>query len=158
MGTGSVMTNESEQSEGGQSELEHVQSQVNEAIAKLTGPGEPLIALGAALLVFVDVFGAIIFEEYSLRYMGWLPAVLIIVAIVAHRFGGVRLPVDYGMLLASLAFVAGVMVARDLIWDLRNNIFDGGGGTVVFALIAWAGGAVSLVGAWQVWGSMSNDS
>lgn len=152
------MTNEPEQSEGVRGELQELGSQLDDAIAKLTGPGEPLIALGAALVLFVDIFGAIVFEEYSFSYMGWLPAVLIAVTIVAHRFGGAELPTDYGTLLAALAFVAGVMVARELIWDLRHSILDAGGSTLFFGLVAWVGGAVLLVGAWQVWSSMSKQS
>ncbi len=70
------MTNEPEQGgEGGQSELENVQSQVNEAIAKLSGPGEPLIALAAVLLLFVDIVGDIFIQEYSIPHAAWLPAI-----------------------------------------------------------------------------------
>jgi hypothetical protein len=152
------MTNEPEQSEGGQSELEHVQSQVNEAMAKLSGPGEPLIALAAVLLLFVDVVGDIIMQDYSIPDFAWVPAILIVIAVVAVRFGNADLPVKYGTLLAVLALIAGLVMARELIDDLRWDVFDRGGSTVFFALVAWAAGAVALVGAWQVWSSMSDDS
>jgi uncharacterized membrane protein YdcZ (DUF606 family) len=152
------MTNEPEQSEGGQSELEHVQSQVNEAMAKLSGPGEPLIALAAVLLLFVDVVGDIIMQDYSFTSVAWISAVLIVIAIVAVRFGNAELPVTYGTLLATLALVAGLVIARQLISDLRFERLDRGGATVFFALVSYAAGVVALVGAWQVWGSMSKDS
>ena len=151
------MTTEPEQSEGGQSELEHVQSQMNEAIAKLSGPGEPLIALAAVLLLFVDIVGDIIMQDYSIPYMVWTPAVLIVIAVVAVRFGSVELPVTYGTLLATLALVAGLVVARELIDDLRYDYLRGGA-RVFFALVSYAAGAVALVGAWQVWSSMSKKS
>jgi len=151
------MTNEPEQSEGGQSSVEEVQSQVNEAFAKLSGPGEPLIVLGAALLLFVDVVGDIIMQEWGVEYLALMPAILIVVAVVAHRFVGKELPVEYGTLLAVLALIAGLTVARELIDDLRYDYLDDGV-EVFFALVVYAGGAVALVGAWQVWSSMSKES
>ena len=152
------MTNEPEQGDGGQSPVEEVQSQVNEAIAKLSGPGEPLIALGAVLLLFVDVVGDIIMQDYSIPDFAWVSAILIVIAVVAVRFGSAELPVTYGTLLAVLALIAGLVMARELIDDLQWDVFDRGGSTVFFALVAWAAGAVSLVGAWQVWSSMSKES
>jgi hypothetical protein len=152
------MSNEPEASESGPSEPQGVQSQVNEAIAKLSGPGEPLIALGAGLLLVVDVFGDIVFQDYGISYVVWLPAVLIVAAVALHRFAGTELPVTYGTLIAVLALVAGLVMARELIDDLRYDRLDGGGATVFFALVAYAGGAVALVGAWQVWSSMSKQS
>jgi len=149
------MTNEPAQSE--QTEIEHVQSQVNEAIAKLSGPGEPLIALAAVLLLFVDVVGDIIMQDWGIPYMAWMPAILIVAAVVAHRIAGKALPVEYGTLLAVLALVAGLVVARELIDDLRYDYLDDGT-EWFFALVSYAGGVLALVGAWQVWSSMSNDS
>lgn len=151
------MTNEPGQGDRVREELGQVQSQMNEAIAKLTGPGEVLIALGAVLLLFVDVVGDIIMQDWAVPYMAWMPAILIVMAVVAHRFGGKDLPVEYGTLLAVLALVAGLVVARELIDDLRYSYLDDGT-EWFFALVSYGGGAVLLVGAWQVWSSMSKQS
>ncbi len=147
-----------EQSDGGQSELQHAQERMNEAIAKLTGPGEPLIAIGAALLLFVEIVGAIILEEYSTSYMAWLPAVLLAAAIIGVRFAGATLPVRYVTALAVLALLGGLMVARELLWDLGHNIFDRDGATIFFAVVLYIGGGFLLAGAWQLWGSLGEDS
>ena len=97
------MTNETGQSGNGEPEQRHAQSQVNEALSKLSGPGEPLIALGAVLMVFVDVVGDVIVEDYSIPYMVLTPALLLVLAIVGYRFLSVSLPVGYGSLVALLA-------------------------------------------------------
>jgi len=149
------MASDPSQNEGTRDARQQMQSQMNEAIAKLTGPGEPLIALGAVLLLVVDVVGDILARDYSIPYIAWLPAILIVLAVVAHRFLGKELPVNYGTLLAALALVAGLVIIRELIDDVRYDYLDRGGSTVFFALVAYAGGAVALIGAWQVWRSMS---
>lgn len=159
------MTNEPGQSAGGQPEpqdvqspVEEVQSQMSGALAKLSGAGEPLIAGGAALAVLVDFFGKFIFQEYSFSYVAWLPAVLILVAIGMHRFGGAALPMAYGGLLSLLAFAAGVVIVRELIDDLRYEVLDQGGATVVFALLFYVAGALLLIGAWQLWSTLADES
>jgi len=152
------MTNEPVRGDGGHSPVDDVQSQVNEAIAKLSGPGEPLIALGAVLLVVADVVGDMILRDYYINGIAWTAAALIVLAIIAVRFAGAELPVTYGTLLAALALIAGLATARELIDDLRYSVLDNGGSTMLFALVSYAGGAVALVGAWQVWSSMSKQS
>jgi hypothetical protein len=146
---------DTEPTENERSEIEEVQSQVNEALAKLSGPGEPLVAGGAALLLFVDVVGDLAFRDYSIPYLVWAPSLFIVIAVALHRFRDVALPVAYGMALPALALIGGSVMARELLDDLRRDVLDRGGATVLFALVAYVGGALLLVGAWQLWSAQS---
>lgn len=138
--------------------MDRVQSQMNDALSKLSGPGEPLIALGAVLMVFVDIVGDVFMEDYSIPYMVLTPALLLVLAILGNRFLGVGMPVPYGTLLALLALIGGVTMVRELIDDIHYSVLDNGGATVFFALVAYAAGALLLVGTWQVWGSLPKQS
>lgn len=152
------MTNEpgsteptSGESGGGGGPAEDIQRQFNDAVGKLTGPGEPLIVLGAILLVFVDIFGDLLFDEYFPTYHLLVPAWFVIAGVVLYRFRNSALPVSYPLLLAVLGFAAGFVGVREIIDDLDNSIFDADSGTIIFGMIAWAGGVLMLVGAIQLW-------
>jgi len=153
-----IVTNETEQTGTDGADPQHAQSQMSDALAKLNGPGEPLIALGAVLMVVVDLVGDVIMEDYSIPYMVLTPALLIVLAIVGYRFLSVGLPVGYGTVVAILALVAGVTMARELVDDIHYDVLDRGGATVVFALLAYLGGALLLVGSWQLWSSLPKQS
>jgi small-conductance mechanosensitive channel len=133
-----------------------IQRQFNDAIAKLSGPGEQLVILGAVLLVFVDIFGDLIFEEWGVSYEQLVPAWFVIAAVILFRFRGSTLPVSYVLLLAVLGLVAGFVGVREFLGDLRNDVFDRDTASVIYALITWAGSALMLVGAVQLWPTAKN--
>lgn len=141
---------------GGGGPADDMQRQFNDAVGKLTGPGEPLIALGAILLVFVDIFGDVIFDDWGISYTQLVPAWFVIAAVVLHRFQNSVLPVRYPLLLAVLGLIAGFVGVRDLIGDLENSFFDFQTSSIIFGLIAWAGGILMLLGAIQLWPSAKN--
>lgn len=123
---------------------------------RLTDAGELIIALGAVLVVGVDLLGNIILEEYSFTRVAWVAALLIIFAVAAHRWSERPLFASYGRALVVLALVAGATVARELVADVRTDYLDGGMRTLM-ALIFYVGGALLLVGAWQQWSMGDND-
>lgn len=131
---------------------------VDQAIGKISSPGERLVVLGAALILLVDIFGDIVFRDYSFSSIAWVSAVLIVAAVVLHRFRSAALPSNYTWLLVVLGFVAGIVAARELVDDLRIGYLDRGGATVFFALIFYAAGALTLVGASLLWQSMADQS
>ena len=53
---------------------------------RLNSPGELIIALGAVLVVFVDLLGNLILEEYSFNRVAWAASLLILFAVAAHRW------------------------------------------------------------------------
>lgn len=142
--------------ESGGGPADDIQRQFNDAVGKLTGPGEPLIALGAILLVFVDVFGDIIFDEWGVVYEQLLAAWFVIGAVVLHRFQNSTLPVRYPLVLAVLGLAAGFVGVREIIGDLENSFFDRDSASIIFGLITWAGGVLMLLGAIQLWPSAKN--
>jgi len=142
--------------EGGGGPADDIQRQFNDAVGKLTGPGEPLIALGAILLIFVDIFGDLIFDEWGVSYIQLVPAWFVIAAVVMHRFQNSTLPISYPLLLAVLGLVAGFVGVRDILGDLENSFFDRDSGSKVFGIIGWAGGILMLLGAIQLWPSAKN--
>lgn len=122
---------------------------------RLDEAGELIIALGAVLVVAVDLLGNIILEEYSFTRVAWAAALLIIFTVAAHRWSDRPLYGSYGRALVVLGLVAGATVARELVADIRSDYLDGGTRTLM-AIIFYAGGALLLVGAWQQW-SMGDD-
>jgi hypothetical protein len=148
-----------EQGGGGASgAAEDIQRQFNDAVARLSGPGEPLIALGAILLAFVDIFGEIIFDEWSIGYYQLIPAYFAIGAIVMFRFMNRSLPVNFTLLLVILGLISGVTEVREIIWYLQNSFFDYDTSSIIFGLIEWAGGILMLLGAIQLWPSVTRAS
>ena len=161
------MTNEQEDAGGGGdaggadagdggSAGQDMQSQFNDAIAKLGGPGEQLIVLGAVLLVFVDVFGDLILDEWGVSTIQLVPAWFVIAALIIHRFRGGALPIGYALLLAVLGLVAGFVQVREVLGDLENSLFDRDSASIIFALISWVGGILMLLGAIQLWPTVKN--
>jgi hypothetical protein len=150
---------ESDDSESSQGDaVSNLTGAVDDAMSKLGSPGEKLVVLGAALMLLVDIFGDIVFQDYSFSSAAWVPAVLIVVAVVLHRFRNAALPMSYAWLLAGLGFVAGIVAARELVDDVRYEYLERGGATIVFALVFYAAGALALVGASLLWQSIADRS
>lgn len=142
---------------GGNGPAEDIQRQFNDAVAKLTGPGEPLIALGAILLVVVDVLGDIILDEWSVGSVSLTAAWLALGAVIMFRFRSAWLPVSYPLLLVIVGIIAGLHGVRDVIWGLESNLFDYDTGDIIFELLVWAGGILMGVGAIQLWPTLRNN-
>lgn len=129
-----------------------MQGAFNDAIGRLGTTGERLIALSAALILLVDLLGNIILEDYSFSRIVWIAALLIVVAVVLRRFRDAALPMDYTWLMIVLGFIAGAVIARELVANLGNSYLDrGGGGRVLFALLLYTAGALALVGTTLLW-------
>ena len=150
------MANESGD-QGGGGPAEDIQRQFNDAVAKLTGPGESFIALGAILLVVVDVLADIILDEWSVSDVSLTAAWFAIGAVVMFRFRNAWLPVSYPLVMVTVGLIAGFNGVRDVLWGLENNIFDYDTGDIIFELIVWAGGILMLLGAIQLWPTLKSD-
>ncbi len=133
-----------------------VQRALDDTIGRLGTTGELLIALGAVGILLVDLLGDIIFDDYSFPSIAWIAALLIVVAVVLRRFREAALPMDYTWSLIVLGFVAGAVIARELVVDLRFDVLERGAATVVFALLLYAAGALVLVGSSLVWSDTSD--
>jgi hypothetical protein len=144
--------------QGGMSEPETGTSGLDAITGRLNGPGELITAAGAVLILFVDILGDIILEEYSFSYVAWAAALVIVVAVVAQHWGAHGLFASYGRALTVLGLVGGATVARELITDIQFDYLEDGGMTLVMALIFYVGGALLLVGAWQQWSSGDSGS
>jgi len=134
--------------------VQDIQKQVNQAIGKLSGPGEQFIALGAVLIIFVDVFADIILDEWGVSYFELVPAWFVVAGVILHRFRNEGLPIADPLLLVTLGFIAGFVEVHDIITQLRNDIFDRDGQDIIYEIIAWVGGILMLVGAIQLWPSV----
>lgn len=117
---------------------------------RLSMPGELLVALGAVVVLAVDIIGDIIAKEFFVSSVAWAAALVIILGVAAYRWGGRGLFGNYSRALTLLGLVAGAIVARDLIDDIRYDLVDGGK-EMLFAIIYYVGGALLLVGAWLAW-------
>ena len=110
---------------------------------------EQLVGLGALLILFVDLLGDIILQEYFVNTVGWIAAVGAVVVIWAARMRGMKMPVPYTWVLAVLGFAALILGVRELIDDLRYEILDDGT-DIILALISYAGAVLMGLGAFRL--------
>ena len=146
------MADEESGTDGG-GPADDIQCQFNEAVGKLSGPGEPLIALGAILFVFVDIFGDLLFDEWSVGNTQMVAAWFAIGAVVLYRFRNSALPVSYPLLLVTVGLIAGFLGVRQILQDLDNSLFDRDSASIIYALITWVASILMLLGAIQLWPS-----
>jgi uncharacterized membrane protein len=77
--------------------------------------------------------------------------------VILHRFRNSALPVNYVLLLAVLGLVAGFVGVREILGDLRDDVFNRyDTASIIYALITWAGSILMLVGAVQLWLTAKN--
>ena len=110
---------------------------------------EQLMGVGALLTLFVsDLLGDIFLDEYSIGQVTWIVALTVVIAIYAHRFGGVQMPISYGWTIKVLGYAGAIMGAREFIDDIDGSVLEGS--TVLFALALYAGAVLMAVGAYRV--------
>jgi hypothetical protein len=111
--------------------------------------GDTLVMWGALAVIAVWVIFEVISEEY---FLGTATVALAIVMVVIPRIDAKAIaslasPAAF-MKLAGYGLVSLGVV--ELVADLRNNIFDTDGGTIIGALIAYAAFALTFFGARKI--------
>jgi hypothetical protein len=119
-------------------------------IAKL-GAGEKMAVLGAAGVLAVWLVFDLLIDEYS---TGHLPFALALVAAAAayyhHNRGSDDWSVDYKAVILVTCALTGIIGAWSVIEEVRNDVFDADGATLVGALLYYVASIASGVGAWQL--------
>lgn len=110
--------------------------------------GEQLLALGAILLVGVDLIGDLIVEEFGVALMPWFLAVLALAAIGVKRMRSGDLPLPYTWVLVTLGYLVAFLTVYYFLFDLRGDFYDGA--DVFWALVTYAGGILMGVGAYML--------
>ncbi len=117
------------------------------ALGKMT-TSELLVGAGALLIIIVPYLIAGVFlDEWAPGSLTWGTAMLALAAILARRFTGWRIPVDYSWVVIFLGYAAGVLGIRELIADIEESFIDGS--NVIFALSVYIGTALMAFGAFQ---------
>lgn len=111
--------------------------------------GDTLVMWGALGVIAAWVVFEVIVEEY---FIGTATVAVALVIAVLPRIDAKALtalasPAGF-MKLAGYSLAA--LGAVELVSDLRNNIFDAGGSTIVGALVAYAAYAVTYMGAHKI--------
>lgn len=111
--------------------------------------GDTLVMWGALAVVAAWVIFEVISEEYFLTTA--TVALALVIAVIPRidekAISGLASPAAF-MKLAGYGLVALGVV--ELVSDLRNNLFDAGGGTIIGALVAYAAYALVFVGARKI--------
>ena len=114
------------------------------AAASKLGAGEQMVALGAAVIVLVDLIGDII-DEFSIwGGFWWFIAVAALFAIYGRRFRDWNNPLPYGWLLMVLGTGALLLTARDVINELEDGFGDAA--NVIFTLLLWGSSILMFLG------------
>jgi len=111
--------------------------------------GDTLVMWGAMVVLAAWVIFEVIAEEY---FVSTLATALAIFLVVVPRIDGDAIknlarPASIAKLGGYLLVATGVV---ELVADIRNNIFDAGAGTIIGALIAYAGYALTFIGARKI--------
>lgn len=111
--------------------------------------GDTLVMWGALAVLAVWVIFEVIAEDYFLGTA--TVALAIVIALVpridAKAISALTSPAAF-MKLAGYGLVALGVV--ELVSDLRNNLFDAGGGTIIGALVGYAAFALTFFGARKI--------
>ncbi|HEX9854846.1 MAG TPA: hypothetical protein VGC47_06005 [Acidimicrobiia bacterium] len=120
---------------------------INKAMGSM-GQAERLVALGALVIVAIDLIGGLIADEYFVSTLPWFLSVLIVLAVFAHRMRGSTMPIDYGWWVSRLALLAGGVVAYFFLYDLRNGFFDGA--DIFYAIVEYVAAGLLLFGGYTL--------
>lgn len=134
-----------EDGEKDESELSELSAAMSQTIGKLT-LGEQLVALGAIIYLFVDLFGNVFFDEYNIEQYLIVGSVVVLMLIVGRRMRETATPIAYGWLLTAVSLVVALGGAREFVGDLDATRLGDGGATVFFALVFYAGVVLFWVG------------
>ncbi len=123
--------------------------------APAMGTAESLVAVGAILLVISEVFGNIIFNEYSLWDSAFLGAIAALVLVFSKKARDAS-PLPYAWTL----MVLGVIEAILAVWELLDGLIQGWlrGWTIFYFLLAFVGAGVMWMGGRLVKGSAPAES
>jgi hypothetical protein len=125
-------------------------NEISSTVAKL-GAGEKLAVFGAVGILAVWLVFDLLIDEYSTGDMMFVLALVVSVAAYKHHNGGSEgWSVDYRTLVIVGGALLGVLGAYYLIEEVRADIFDADGATVVGAIVFYVASITSGVGAWQM--------
>lgn len=125
-------------------------SELSSTMSKL-GAGEKLAVLGAVGILAVWLVFDLLIDEYSTGDTMFVLALVVSVAAYKHHNGGSeRWSVDYRTIVTVGGALLGILGAYYLIEEVRANIFDADGATIVGALVFYVASITSGVGAWQM--------
>ena len=111
--------------------------------------GDTLVMWGALAVLASWVIFEVIAEEY---FVSTLSTALAIFLVVIPRIDGDAIkrlahPASIAKFFGYLLVAAGIV---ELVADIRNNIFDAGAATIIGALVAYAGYALTFLGARKI--------
>jgi hypothetical protein len=125
-------------------------SELSATVAKL-GAGEKLAVLGAAGVLAVWLVFDLLIDEYRTGDVMFVIALVVAVAAFKHHNGGSEgWSIDYRTLVVVGGGLLGILGAYYLIEEVRADIFDADGATIVAALIFYVASITSGIGAWQM--------
>ena len=131
-------------------EASGIGSELSTTVAKL-GAGEKLAVLGAAGLLAVWLVFDLLIDEYSTGDMIFVLALVVVVAAYKHHNGGSEgWSIDYRTLVIVGGALLGILGGYYLIEEVRGDIFDADGATVIGALVFYVASITSGIGAWQM--------
>ncbi|RPI25785.1 MAG: hypothetical protein EHM57_01055 [Actinobacteria bacterium] len=113
--------------------------------------GEQLVAVGAIILVVVDLIAGLLMNEFYVPNLPWFLAVLALVAIAVKRLRHGDAPMPHAWILKVLGYSVGFLTIYYLLIDLRNDLFEGEEGIDIFwGLVTYAGGILMGFGAYRM--------
>lgn len=125
-------------------------NEISSTVAKL-GAGEKLAVFGAVGILAVWLVFDLLIDEYSTGDMMFVLALVVSVAAYKHHNGGSEgWSVDYRTLVIVGGALLGILGAYYLIEEVRADIFDADGATVLGAIVFYVASITSGVGAWQM--------
>lgn len=126
------------------------QQGVSGAMAKL-GVGEKFAVLGALGVLVVWLLFDLLIDEYSIGHMPF--ALALVIAYSAYRYhmtSESTWAVPYGTVVFGCAGILGILGAWSFIEEMRSDILDTDGSTVIGAIGFWAASILAGVGALQM--------
>jgi uncharacterized membrane protein YoaT (DUF817 family) len=125
-------------------------SELSSTVAKL-GAGEKLAVLGAAGVLAVWLVFDLLIDEYRTGDTMFVLALVVVAAAYKHHNGGSEgWSIDYRTLVIVGGALLGILGGYYVIEEVRADIFDADGATIVGALVFYAASITSGVGAWQM--------
>jgi len=127
-----------------------LQRDISNAVGQL-GVGEKFAVLGCVAVLGVWLLMDLLVDRYSIGHLPF--ALALVVVYSAYRFHmekAATWAIPYSTVVFAGAAIVGILGLWTIIEELRNDIFDGRGATVIGALAFWAASIVAGVGALQM--------
>lgn len=117
------------------------------------GIGEKLAILGSVGVLVTWLVFQVLMTEYSIGHLPFaLAALIVFLSYHFHMQHATDWPVPYRTLLIVLAGLLGLIGVQELVLDLRYEIFDRDGTTIVGAIAFWATAITAGAGAFRMAG------